>query len=231
MSTQQQNARPVLLALSGALVLAGVGAGFFFIAAPAEPESVVMIQAPPPMKAPAPPQPAPAPTPVTAPAEQSPTADRSAASAQPSKASRLARDLQREKIWTALGREHNLKPAEQGSAAPSSSAAALLPTLDADYVRDAIKEQLVPVAVDCYNTVLTRQDEQAGGKLLMKITIVGVEEVGGVVEEVELDEESTLDNEFLRECLRESMMTVVFDPPPNGGRVEVHYPLYFTPPD
>jgi hypothetical protein len=205
--------------------VAVAGAGFFVLLSSsdsasdgASPQPRVATQAV------SPPRPAAVPSPIGPGAESAVAA----APRQPSKAGRLARDLEREQIWTALGREHNLKPAAPGSAAPSQSAAALLPSLDPSYVREAIKEQLVPVAVDCYNTAL-QQDPELGGKLILRFTIVGVEEIGGVVEEAEVDEESTLDSEFVRECLRESVMDVTFEPPPDGGRVEVSYPLTFEP--
>lgn len=224
--SNQQNPKPVL-ALAVALVIAGAGAGFFLMVGSAPQEPVVMVEGQP---AAVPPDPRLAPAPMPAPVDDPPVVEeRPTASTKPTKANRLARDLQREQIWTALGREHNLKPAAPGSAAPSPSAASLLPSLDPKYIRETIKDQLVPVMVDCYNTVLTTEDDQAGGKLIMNFTIVGVEEVGGVVEEAEIDEASTLQNEFMRECLRESLMAVTFEPPPDGGRVQVSYPLTFSP--
>ncbi|HLT38258.1 MAG TPA: AgmX/PglI C-terminal domain-containing protein [Enhygromyxa sp.] len=217
-----------MLLLSIALLVAGAGAGFFVLMAGSDQSKPVkIVQVAPAVEA-IPPVPAPPPI-VDDPATPEPSQPPATSPTKPSKADRLARDLQREQIWSALGREHNLKPAAPGSAAPSQSAAELLPTLDPSYVREAVREQLVPVAVDCYNTVLTKQDEKAGGKLVLEFTIIGVEEVGGVVEEAEIAEESTLDNEFLRECLRESLMAVTFDPPPDGGRVTVTYPLTFEP--
>jgi hypothetical protein len=183
-----------------------------------------------PASRPAQPAPMPAPPSPSEPRGEQPVASDPSSTPRepPSKANRLARDLEREQIWNALGREHNLKPAAPGSAAPSESAVEQLPTLDPDYVREAIREQLVPVAIDCYNTAL-RQDPELAGELVMNFTIVGEEEIGGVVEEVNIDEESTLNDEFVRECLRESMMTVTFEPPPDGGRIEVTYPITFEP--
>lgn len=223
MSTQQNPKPALFLALS--LVIAGAGAGFFLLASPSPSSSESSVRAPPVVAQPAP-MPAPAPMPVAEPAAPEPaTPERP----KPTKADRLARDLQREQIWSALGREHNLKPASPGSAAPSESAAELLPSLDPVYIRETIKDQLVPVMVDCYNTVLTKQDDKAGGELIMNFTIVGVEDVGGVVEEAEIDETSSFQNEFMRECLRESLFAVTFDPPPDGGRVQVTYPITFSP--
>ncbi|HVH97928.1 MAG TPA: AgmX/PglI C-terminal domain-containing protein [Enhygromyxa sp.] len=229
MNTQQNKNAPVLVALI--VGVAAAGAGFFVLMAGSGSASVeapapaVVVKQAQPVSMPAPvPQPsAPSSDPSVEPVGVEPTRE------PPSTASRLARDLEREKIWAALRREHNLKPAAPGSPAPTESAAALLPTLDPQYVREAVREQLVPVAQDCYNTVLTKQDAEAGGELIMKFTIVAVEEIGGVVEEAEIDEASTLDNEFMHECIRESLMAVTFEPPTDGGRVEVTYPINFSP--
>ena len=227
--SNQQNAKPAFVG-AVALLVAGAGAGFFLMVGANEPaqaeKSVQVVAAP---RA----QPAQMPTPVAQPIEpgDEPVAvdPPSTAREAPSKASRLARDLEREQIWTALGREHNLKPAGPGSAAPSESEAAKLPELKPEYVREAIREQLMPIALECYNTAL-RQDPELAGQITVKFTIVGEEEIGGVVESAEIDgEETTLDSEFLGECMRESVMAVTFDPPPNSGRVDVTYPFMFEP--
>jgi hypothetical protein len=229
MSTPQpQPAKPALL-IAASLAIAGAGAAVFMVTA-APSESSVEMQAPAVAVSPDP-RLAPARPPASMPDDPPRGLDQPSPTPSPtttSKPNRLARDLQREQIWTALNRAHNLKPAAPGSAAPSSSAASLLPTLDRNYVREAIRKQLVPVAEDCYNTVLTKHDAKAGGELIMKFTIIGVDEVGGVVEEAAIDEASTFDNEFMRECMRESVMTVTFPPPPDGGRVEVRYPFTFS---
>ena len=220
MNTQQNKNAPVLVALI--VGVAAAGAGFFVLMAGSGSASV---------EAPAPAVVVEQAQPVSMPAPMpQPSAPSSDPSVEPvGRARRLARDLEREKIWAALRREHNLKPAAAGSPAPTEIEAAKLPTLDPQYVREAVREQLVPVAQDCYNTVLTKQDAEAGGELIMKFTIVAVEEIGGVVEEAEIDEASTLDNEFMRECIRESLMAVTFEPPTDGGRVEVTYPINFSP--
>lgn len=144
---------------------------------------------------------------------------------------RMARDVKREQIWSALGREHQLDPAAPGSAAPDQETAKRLPELDPEYIRSAIAEQLVPVAIECYESALA-DDPKLAGKLVAEFTLIGVEEVGGVVEESSIKaDESTLDSEFVRECVRESMMAVTFDSPPDGGQVLVTYAFEFSPED
>jgi hypothetical protein len=221
---QNPKSASLVAALAGLVVAAG--AGFFVLMGSTDSPSAEVSRSSPAPKQAAVGVPAVAPSvePVPPVASEQPRARPESGTAN-----RLARDLEREQIWSSLGREHNLKPAVPGSAAPSRSAAELLPTLDPEYVRSAIREQLVPVAEDCYNTVLTEHDPKAAGTVVLNFTIVGSDEIGGVVEESEVGEDSTLDSEFLRECLRESMMTVTFEPPPDGGRVEVTYPITFSP--
>lgn len=141
---------------------------------------------------------------------------------------RMARDVKREQIWSALGREHQLEPAAPGSAAPDPETATRMPELDREYIRSAIAEQLVPVAIECYESALA-DDPKLAGKLVAEFTLIGVEDVGGVVEESSIKaEESTLDSEFVRECVRESMLAVTFEPPPDGGQVQVTYAFEFS---
>jgi hypothetical protein len=229
--SSQSAAKPALL--FGALVmLASVGAGFFWTLSGGEDTTgeLQVASAPPAvvtnMPAPAPP---PARPPAVEPAPASATPE-PAGEPTPDPGKRMARDLQRERIWSALKRRHvlemNVEPEQEGEA--RELALDGLPDLDPEYVRAAIREQLVPVAVDCYNSAL-RDDPKLGGELILKFTIVGAEEVGGVVEDSSIDEESTLDSPFIRECMRESVMAVVFEPPPDGGKVEVSYPLVFEP--
>lgn len=115
------------------------------------------------------------------------------------------------------------------SSRPRDGAAVEPPALDKDYIRDRIREDLVPVAVDCYESVLADQPE-AGGKIVMRFAILGDPDVGGVVDEASVDPlQSDFDSAFLRDCMTESLMAVHFDAPPEGGRVEVTYPFVFEP--
>lgn len=225
MSTQSSKSRPTVV-LSAAVAALGMGVTVFLVASESESELAVAptVDVPAQAQRVAPPRPRNAePIPALVEATPPPTPANS-------KAKRMARDLEREQIWAALGKAHGLQPAAPGSAAPSESAASLLPTLHEDYIHEAIKEQLVPIALECYNSA-RREDPELSGKLIMNFTIVGSEDIGGIVEESTIGEESTLVSPFVQDCLRESMYTVTFDPPPDGGRIEVSYPLIFEPDD
>jgi hypothetical protein len=49
-------------------------------------------------------------------------------------------------------------------------------------------------------------DPQLAGELVTDFTIVGAEDVGGIVEDATVSDDSTLDSAFVRECMHESLM-------------------------
>lgn len=223
---QRNAALPLVIAI--ALAVLGAGVGYFLMAA--EPAPVVVIeQRVPPVEA-IPPSAPPSANEVEQPI--SPQPEPSATTPEPSTAprnrNRMARDLKREQIWSALDRAHDLQPAAPGSAAPVEQDAERLPQLDPEYIRTAITEQLLPIVRECYDSAL-EDDPKLEGKLEVEFTIIGAEDIGSVVEDATIDETSTLDSEFVRECVRESLMTVTFEPPPDGGRLVVSFPVRFAP--
>lgn len=218
--------KPVLAIIVGAV--AAMGGGVFVLissGSDAPPQQVAVAPQPP-----APPMP-PDPTERVIEATSAPAGSPASepTSAPSIERNRMAREVKREQIWSALGREHELEPAAPGSAAPTQTTAAALPPLDPQYIRTAITEQLLPVATECYESALADNPTLAG-TLVTDFTIVGAEDVGGIVEVASVRaEESTLDSEFVRECVRESLMAVTFEPPPDGGRVEITNAFEFGP--
>jgi hypothetical protein len=125
--------------------------------------------------------------------------------------------------WKRAAPESGQKRATGAAPAPE-----LPPVLDRDYIQKHIREDFFPLARACYESLLAQQPK-AGGTVSIFMSIAGDEEVGGVVESVELEDKSTMkDPEFL-DCVRESMMSMVFEPPPEHGRVTVVYPVEFAP--
>lgn len=163
------------------------------------------------------PEPAdPAPTPASAPE----------ASRAVRKAPREQVDRKRAHIRERLERA----PVDDAHPAPAASAPAPVepPKLDEEYIRESVRD-LIPVIRECYENALEDEPE-LGGKLVMKFEILGDEEVGGVVDEVEIDaEQSTIGDADMRECMRESMYTLELPAPDAGGHVFVTYPFVFTP--
>jgi len=98
-----------------------------------------------------------------------------------------------------------------------------------EYIKQVVREQFHPLAGSCYEELLERVPD-AAGDVVLDLSIVGNDEIGGVVEEVEVREEGTTltDEEFLT-CVTESMYTTTFAAPSNGNLVTVTYPFSFAP--
>ena len=103
-------------------------------------------------------------------------------------------------------------------------------TLDKAYIQKRIRQDFVPLAKECYEAALER-DAKLGGKLVFSFVIVGDEDVGGIVESAEIDPSSTLVEKELVYCMRESLLSLSFEPPKHGGVVTVTYPFVFSPGD
>lgn len=100
--------------------------------------------------------------------------------------------------------------------------------LPKEYIRERVREDLIPLALECYTSAL-EDDEELAGKLVYQFRIVGEPDVGGIVEDAKLAPESDIAHPELVECMRESLMSMSFDPPQNGGAMDVTYPFEFSP--
>ena len=146
---------------------------------------------------------------------------------------RRVRDELREKILAAIDEKRRAaKPAE--AAAPKAAASAAHPDeetggLDKDYIQQTFRADMFPLLRKCYESALAQKPALAG-KLILDFTIEGDADVGGGVEDADFDDESTLRDDDMRTCVRESLMTLTFDKPPSGGgKVTVKYPIAFSP--
>jgi hypothetical protein len=98
---------------------------------------------------------------------------------------------------------------------------------DRDYIQERMQE-LIPLIKECYTMALER-DPTLSGTLIVDLTLVGEPDVGGLVGSSEVDpEESTLLEDGMSECVRETMYALEIDPPTGGGEVRVRYPFLFT---
>ena len=104
--------------------------------------------------------------------------------------------------------------------------------VDPAYIQGVVRAEVMPMAGKCYEELLVRSP-RAGGRIVLDYTILGGKDLGGVVDFVEVrgDADGGLTDEKLVTCLRESMTTVVFRPPPGDGIVTVTYPLELWPDD
>jgi hypothetical protein len=96
--------------------------------------------------------------------------------------------------------------------------------LDLDAITARIRDELVPLAIDCHLNFLAG-DPAFTGMLVLEFDVLGDESVGGIVDDVRPGEKSTIVDPAFVECLCESMMTVNLDPPADGGQGHASFPL------
>ena len=173
-------------------------------------------------------------------ASNAPAPPRSAAVVKPRKLTpeaREKRDEMRRKIYAAFA---EAPPPTAPGAAPSATAAAPATNaapgippgkpkarLEKGYIQKRIREDFFPLARECYEAALER-DPALGGKLDLHFEIVGDESVGGIVELVERAEDNEIVEEEFIYRVRESMLSMTFEPPKGGGSVTVTYPFLFS---
>lgn len=147
---------------------------------------------------------------------------------------RALRERIREAISRAWGADAGALTGGAG-AAPTAPAAipARTGTLSAQYLRERIREDFLPMASACYDSLLQRRP--AGeGRVTMEFEIVADANLGGLVEDARFvgdagaADSGVWEGEFLT-CMRESMMTVVFLRPQGDGRMTVRYPFRLSP--
>jgi len=120
--------------------------------------------------------------------------------------------------------------------ASDASAPSAYPTMpeamniDPKYIQSVVRDDYFPLAKQCYGNALERNPKLAG-TIEMSFRILGDPKIGGVVDDVKLSDGTTIDDKEMQTCMRESMMSVTFDAPPEGGEVTVVYPVRFSPED
>jgi hypothetical protein len=133
------------------------------------------------------------------------------------------RDAMREAIYRAWGVEPPDERTNPASwpAGPSPDGA----SFGTEYVSQRIHDDYLPLMNDCYSEGLKKNPDLAG-KLVIKIRIVGTKGTGGLVDWVDTaSEDNTLDDKDMIECLKQSMYSVTFAPPPDDGAVTVTIPV------
>lgn len=133
---------------------------------------------------------------------------------------RAKRDALRDEI--AAAQRARLKREDLADVEPDA-----LGQLTKDYLQARVRDDFLPLAQECYDDALER-DAALSGRLTLQIRIVGEPDVGGIVEETEPTLDSEITDPELVECMRESMMSMSFDPPENGGALQVTYPFVLS---
>ncbi len=112
--------------------------------------------------------------------------------------------------------------------APSDPPVARTGPPDLRYVRDAMRA-VSPLVRECYEQRLSSRLELEG-TIVVRFTIEGDPDVGGLVGSSEIDPDgTTLDDQKLQECIRETMYAMELDPPTSAAVLKVRYPLAFRP--
>jgi len=115
-------------------------------------------------------------------------------------------------------------PASTSSGQASGQEEAPKGVLSKEYIKSTIKEA-IPLVKECYQLAL-HQDPNLSGKLIAKFTIAGEEEVGGLVELVDIvGKDDIARHPALKECIQETIYSLEFPKPRGGGRVKVSYPF------
>lgn len=155
----------------------------------------------------------------------------SSRSRRPTAAQREHHALMRARIERALRLREEAK-AEPPPEAPAAPATATSPlpagALPKEYIRQAVRDDLVPLARECYGNML-ELDPKYSGRMVIEFDIMGDEDVGGIVDAVAMAPDNELTDPQFVECMSESLMTVEFEPPTAGGVVHVTYPMIFEP--
>jgi hypothetical protein len=110
-----------------------------------------------------------------------------------------------------------------GSSGPSHN-------LSREYLEQRIREDFYPMGLACYEGALARKPDLRG-QIVVDFMIVGDKKVGGIVDQAEINGRTDIDDEEMRTCIRESMLSMVFAPPDGNGWVTVTYPFVFSPDD
>lgn len=103
-------------------------------------------------------------------------------------------------------------------------------SLSSDYVREVVGEAIGEVKA-CYDRALA-ESPSLGGRLVVEFTISAEPDIAGLVDEYEIvgDSDQVLaTNETMADCLADTILSLEFSPPRNGGNVTVKYPFEFRP--
>lgn len=91
-----------------------------------------------------------------------------------------------------------------------------------------LQDDVMPLADECYAQALERDPSIAGG-LGLQFAIIGDEDVGGLVESVELEDGSDIQDPEMLECMRETLLSTIFPAPDDSGETGVRLTLEFSP--
>ncbi|KIG14229.1 hypothetical protein DB30_06978 [Enhygromyxa salina] len=139
---------------------------------------------------------------------------------------------ERDQLRRALQHRYGRPTAKHEAVEPPAQppAAPLPPTswssLPDEYARGIIQDQLIPAAESCYEDIAAKG---AGGALTLSVAVIGDEELGGVIDRIDVNPEKTSIEGDLTECVRQSAYDMEFEPPEQGqGVVEFEFTIEFS---
>ena len=98
--------------------------------------------------------------------------------------------------------------------------------VDPEYLKDTVRREFIPLGRSCYAAALEK-NPKLRGRVALSFDILGDRKVGGVVDDMKLDDSTTIDDPEMLTCLQESMMSVSFAAPPQDGTLSIVYPFTF----
>jgi hypothetical protein len=99
-----------------------------------------------------------------------------------------------------------------------------LATLDRRYIRSAVSE-IAPLLGECFDLARSDQPQLRKARVVVHFSIIGDEQLGGVIETSQIGDDSEGMTPVLAECVRETMYGLKLPAPEGQGRVEVTYPF------
>jgi hypothetical protein len=140
---------------------------------------------------------------------------------------RLADAAARVRVMRAIDAARARRTGAPAAAAPAPAATADgEPPMSAADVRAGFKA-VVPLLADCYERALPRLAVKSGS-INVHMHATGEPDVGTLIDDATIDGGGgLLDDQELGECLHETLMSVELPPMPEGGVVEITYPITF----
>ena len=86
-----------------------------------------------------------------------------------------------------------------------------------DALAAALNEDFLPLADECIAEAQAR-DPSLQGMLAIELDVIADAEIGAVVETVDFPDSGEVHDALLHECIRETTLSTILPPPPEGGR-------------
>lgn len=112
------------------------------------------------------------------------------------------------------------------SIVPHSARAADDPKLYTAFINERVRPDLTYFAQTCYEE-LEQRSPGAHGHVTLGLEFLADRELGGIINGVLIRAGATLSDETFDACLRDSFLSIYFDPPPSGGRAAINLQFRF----